>query len=52
MSYKIELQELQRKLVEIKDKKKQAQKAFLKLPGSRYERTSLFIACTKIFLRA
>ena len=35
MSYKIELQELQRKLVEIKDKKKQAQKAFFKIAGER-----------------
>lgn len=31
MSYKTELQELQRELAEIKDKKKQAQKAFFKI---------------------
>ena len=37
MSYKIELQELQRKLVEIKDKKKQVQKAFFKIAGERIQ---------------
>lgn len=31
MSYKIELQELERELAKIKDKKKQAQKAFFKI---------------------
>lgn len=37
MSYKTELQELQRELVEIKDKKKQAQKAFFKIAGERIQ---------------
>ena len=37
MSYKTELQELQRKLVEIKDKKKQAQKAFFKIAGEQIQ---------------
>ena len=37
MSYKTELQELQRKLVEIKDKKKQVQKAFFKIAGERIQ---------------
>ena len=37
MSYKIELQELQRELVEIKDKKKQAQKAFFKIAGEQIQ---------------
>ena len=37
MSYKTELQEIQRKLVEIKDKKKQAQKAFFKIAGERIQ---------------
>ena len=37
MSYKTELRELQRKLVEIKDKKKQAQKAFFKIAGEQIQ---------------
>lgn len=37
MSYKIELQELQRKLVEIKDKKKRVQKAFFEIAGERIQ---------------
>ena len=37
MSYKTELQELQRELVEIKDKKKQAQKAFFKIAGEQIQ---------------
>lgn len=37
MSYKTELQELQRELVEIKDKKKQAQKAFFKIAGHQIQ---------------
>lgn len=37
MSYKIELQELQRELAEIKDKKKQAQKAFFKIVRERIQ---------------
>ena len=37
MSYKTELQELQRKLVEIKDKKKQEQKAFFKIAGEQIQ---------------
>ncbi len=37
MSYKTGLQELQRKLIEIKDKKKQAQKAFFKIAGERIQ---------------
>ena len=37
MSYKTELQELQRKLVEIKDKKKQVQKAFFKIAGEQIQ---------------
>lgn len=35
MSYKTELQELQRELAKIKDKKKRAQKAFFKIAGER-----------------
>ena len=35
MSYKTELQELQRELAKIKDKKKQAQKAFFKIAGEQ-----------------
>ena len=37
MSYKTELQELQRELVEIKDKKKQVQKAFFKIAGEQIQ---------------
>lgn len=37
MSYKTELQELQRELVEIKNKKKQAQKTFFKIAGERIQ---------------
>lgn len=37
MSYKTELQELQRELVKIKDKKKQAQKAFFKIAGEQIQ---------------
>nr|DAI16404.1 MAG TPA: hypothetical protein [Caudoviricetes sp.] len=37
MSYKTELQELQRKLVKIKDKKKQAQKAFFEIAGEQIQ---------------
>ena len=37
MSHKTELQEIQRKLVEIKDKKKQAQKAFFKIAGGQIQ---------------
>ena len=37
MSYKTELQELQRELVEIKAKKKQAQKAFFKIAGEQIQ---------------
>ena len=37
MSYKTELQELQRELMEIKDKKKQAQKAFFEIAGERIQ---------------
>ena len=37
MSYKTELQGLQRELVEIKDKKKQAQKAFFKIAGEQIQ---------------
>ena len=37
MSYKTELQELQRELAEIKDKKKQAQKAFFKIAGEQIQ---------------
>ena len=37
MSYKTGLQELQRKLIEINDKKKQAQKAFFKIAGERIQ---------------
>ena len=37
MSYKTELQELQRELTEIKDKKKQAQKAFFEIAGERIQ---------------
>ena len=35
MSYKTELQELQRELAEIKDKKKRVQKAFFKIAGEQ-----------------
>lgn len=35
MSYKTELQELQRELAEIKEKKKRAQKAFFKIAGEQ-----------------
>ena len=35
MSYKTELQELQRELTKIKEKKKQAQKAFFKIAGEQ-----------------
>lgn len=35
MSYKTELQELQRKLAKIKDKKKQVQAAFFKIAGKQ-----------------
>ena len=35
MSYKTELQELQRELAKIKDKKKRAQKAFVKIAGEQ-----------------
>ena len=35
MSYKTELQELQRELAEIKNKKKQVQKAFFKIAGEQ-----------------
>ena len=37
MSYKTELQELQRELAKIKDKKKQAQKAFFKIAGEQIQ---------------
>lgn len=37
MNYKTELQELQRELAEIKDKKKRAQKAFFKIAGERIQ---------------
>ncbi len=37
MSYKTELQELQRELVEIKNKKKRAQKAFFEIAGERIQ---------------
>lgn len=37
MNYKTELQELQRELTEIKDKKKQAQKAFFKIAGEQIQ---------------
>ncbi len=37
MNYKTELQELQRKLIEIKDKKKRVQKAFFKIAGERIQ---------------
>lgn len=37
MSYKIELQELQRELAEIKNKKKQVQKAFFKIAGEQIQ---------------
>ena len=37
MSYKIELQELQRELAKIKDKKKRVQKAFFKIAGERIQ---------------
>ena len=37
MSYKTELQELQRELAEIKAKKKQAQKAFFKIAGEQIQ---------------
>lgn len=37
MSYKTELQELQKELAEIKDKKKQAQKAFFKIVRERIQ---------------
>lgn len=37
MSYKTELQELQRELTEIKNKKKQVQKAFFKIAGERIQ---------------
>ncbi len=37
MSYKIELQELQRELAKIKDKKKQTQKAFFKIAGEQIQ---------------
>lgn len=37
MSYKIELQELQRELAEIKNKKKQVQKAFFKIVRERIQ---------------
>ena len=37
MSYKIELQELERELAKIKDKKKQAQKAFFKIAGEQIQ---------------
>lgn len=37
MSYKTELQELQRELAKIKDKKKQAQKAFFKIVRERIQ---------------
>lgn len=37
MSYKTELQELQRELAEIKDKKKRVQKAFFKIAGERIQ---------------
>lgn len=37
MSYKTELQELQRELAEIKDKKKRVQKAFFEIAGERIQ---------------
>ena len=37
MSYKIELQELQRELAKIKDKKKRVQKAFFEIAGERIQ---------------
>lgn len=37
MNYKKELQELQRELTEIKDKKKRVQKAFFKIAGERIQ---------------
>ena len=37
MSYKTELQELQRELAEIKNKKKQVQKAFFKIAGEQIQ---------------
>ncbi len=37
MSYKIELQELQRELAEIKNKKKQVQKAFFKIAREKIQ---------------
>ena len=37
MSYKIELQELQRELAKIKNKKKQVQKAFFKIAGEQIQ---------------
>lgn len=37
MSYKTELQELQRELAEIKDKKKRVQKTFFKIAGERIQ---------------
>lgn len=37
MSYKIELQELQRELAEIEDKKKRVQKAFFEIAGERIQ---------------
>lgn len=37
MSYKTELQELQRELAKIKDKKKQVQKAFFKIAGEQIQ---------------
>lgn len=37
MSYKTEMQELQRELVEIKDKKERAQKAFFKIVRERIQ---------------
>ena len=37
MNYKTELQELQRELAKIKDKKKRVQKAFFKIAGERIQ---------------
>ena len=37
MNYKTELQELQRELAEIKDKKKRVQKAFFEIAGERIQ---------------
>ena len=37
MNYKTELQELQRELAEIKDKKKRVQKAFFKIAGEQIQ---------------